>query len=123
MRRGAGRRRVAVRPRCVLTMRRTAWLASTILAALGAYVLTPLPQAAGEAAAKRGIPFSGTAAVGALFTRKANGTLGSHFCTASVVKSPGENLLITAAHCMAGRAVDLRVTASKMPLNRCAAQD
>jgi V8-like Glu-specific endopeptidase len=86
-------------------MRRTAWFAGTVLAALGAYVLTPLPQAAGEAAAKRGIPFSGTAAVGALFNRKANGKLGSHFCTASVVKSPGENLLITAAHCMAGRSL------------------
>lgn len=105
MRRGAGRRRVAVRPGGVWTMRRTAWFAGTVLASLGAYVLTPLPQAAGEAAAKRGIPFSGTAAVGALFNRKANGKLGSHFCTASVVKSPGENLLITAAHCMAGRSL------------------
>jgi|HubBroStandDraft_5_1064220.scaffolds.fasta_scaffold22712_1 V8-like Glu-specific endopeptidase len=104
MRRGAGQR-VAVHPRGVLTTRRTAWLAGTILAALGAYVLTPFPQAAGEAAAKRGIPFSGTAAVGALFTRKATGKLGSHFCTASVVNSPGENLLITAAHCMAGRSL------------------
>jgi V8-like Glu-specific endopeptidase len=104
MRRGAGQR-VPVHPRGVLTTRRTAWLAGTILAALGAYVLTPFPQAAGEAAAKRGIPFSGTAAVGALFNRKANGKLGSHFCTASVVKSPGENLLITAAHCMAGRSL------------------
>src|SRR5580692_4171982 len=107
MRRGAGRRRrrVAVRPRGVLTMRRTALFAGTVLATLGAYVLTPLPQAAGEAAAKRGIPFSGTAAVGALFTRKATGKLGSHFCTASVVNSPGENLLITAAHCMARRSL------------------
>src|ERR1700689_5194319 len=95
MRRGAGRRRVAVRPGGVWTMRRTAWFAGTVLAALGAYVLTPLPQAAGEAAAKRGIPFSGTAAVGALFNRMANGKLGSHFCTASVAKSPGGNLLIT----------------------------
>jgi V8-like Glu-specific endopeptidase len=84
-------------------MRRAAWFAGTIVAALGAYVLTPFPQAAGEAAAKRGIPFSGTAAVGALFTRKADGKLGSHFCTASVVDSPGKNLLITAAHCMTGR--------------------
>jgi V8-like Glu-specific endopeptidase len=105
MRRGAGRRRVAARRTGVRTLRWTAWFAGTVLAAIGAYVLTPFPQAAGEAAAKRGIPFSGTAAVGALFTRRANGTLGSHFCTASVVNSPGENLLITAAHCMAGRAL------------------
>jgi V8-like Glu-specific endopeptidase len=86
-------------------MRRMAWLAGTMVAALGACVVTPLPQAAGEAAAKRGTPFNGTAAVGALFTRKADGDLGSHFCTASVVNSPGENLLITAAHCMAGRSL------------------
>jgi V8-like Glu-specific endopeptidase len=76
-----------------------------MIAALGACVVTPLPQAAGDAAVKRGIPFKGTAAVGALFTRKANGTLGSHFCTASVVDSPGRDLLITAAHCMARRSL------------------
>ena len=37
--------------------------------------------------------------VGALFERDASG---EHFCTASVVASPGENLLITAAHCING---------------------
>jgi V8-like Glu-specific endopeptidase len=41
-----------------------------------------------------------TAAVGALFT-SANGKLGSHFCTASVVDSPHGDLAITAAHCVA----------------------
>jgi V8-like Glu-specific endopeptidase len=35
--------------------------------------------------------------VGALFARSANG---DHFCTASVVVSPGHDLLITAAHCI-----------------------
>jgi V8-like Glu-specific endopeptidase len=85
-------------------MRRTVWLAGTMVAALGAYVLTSLPQAAGDPAAKRGIPFKETAAVGALFTMS-DGRLGGHFCTASVVNSPGENLLITAAHCMAGRSL------------------
>jgi V8-like Glu-specific endopeptidase len=102
MRRGIGRPRSAARS---ALMRRTVWLAGTMVAALGAYVLTPLPSAAGDPAAKRGIPFSGTAAVGALFTRTADGALGRHFCTASVVSSPGENLLITAAHCMAGRSL------------------
>jgi V8-like Glu-specific endopeptidase len=53
-------------------------------------------------AAKSGTPFAGTAAVGALFTR-ANGKLGRHFCTASVVHSPHGDLLITAAHCMTGK--------------------
>src|SRR5689334_10511729 len=37
--------------------------------------------------------------VGALFEHDAGG---NHFCTASVVASPGRNLLITAAHCING---------------------
>lgn len=37
--------------------------------------------------------------VGALFEHDASG---EHFCTASVVASPGEDLLITAAHCLNG---------------------
>lgn len=37
--------------------------------------------------------------VGALF---AHDTSGDHFCTASVVASPGKSLLITAAHCVHG---------------------
>jgi V8-like Glu-specific endopeptidase len=37
------------------------------------------------------------AVVGALFT---GGLSGGHFCTASVVVSPGRDLLITAAHCI-----------------------
>ena len=45
--------------------------------------------------------FSGTPAVGALFYRQ-GGEL-QHFCTASVVRSKHENLLVTAAHCMEGR--------------------
>ncbi len=35
--------------------------------------------------------------VGALFV---SGAYGSHFCTASVVQSPGHDLLMTAAHCL-----------------------
>jgi V8-like Glu-specific endopeptidase len=104
MRRGVGRPQPLARSTAALTMRRTVWLAGTMVAALGAWVLTSLPQAAGDATAKRGIPFQGTAAVGALFN-VSDGHLGRHFCTASVVNSPGENLLITAAHCMAGRSL------------------
>lgn len=37
--------------------------------------------------------------VGALFSHDASG---NHFCTASVVTSPGRDLLITAAHCIHG---------------------
>lgn len=50
-------------------------------------------------ATSTGLPSEHTAAlrVGALFSDDESG---SHFCTASVVDSPGENLLITAAHCI-----------------------
>jgi V8-like Glu-specific endopeptidase len=44
-------------------------------------------------------PFSGTPAIGALFSVKAH-QLGSHFCTASVVDSPNGDVLVTAAHCV-----------------------
>jgi V8-like Glu-specific endopeptidase len=37
--------------------------------------------------------------VGALFVRDSDG---DHFCTASVVSSPGRDLLVTAAHCING---------------------
>jgi V8-like Glu-specific endopeptidase len=46
-----------------------------------------------------GQAFAGTPAVGPLFTMSA-GQLGQHFCTASVVDSPGGDLAITAAHCV-----------------------
>ena len=46
-------------------------------------------------------PGAQPATVGALFTMN-DGRLGTHFCTASVVDSPAGDLLITAAHCMAG---------------------
>ena len=55
-------------------------------------------------ATARGRPFSGTPAVGALFTMS-GGRLGDHFCTASVVHSRGGDLLITAAHCLTGRPI------------------
>jgi len=54
------------------------------------------------AVTQHGASFAGTPTTGALFT-VSNGTLGHHFCTASVVHSPRGNLLITAAHCVTGR--------------------
>lgn len=45
--------------------------------------------------------FTGTAAVGALFTTS-GGKLGQHFCTASVIDSAHGDLAITAAHCVTG---------------------
>ena len=50
-----------------------------------------------------GQSFDGTPAVGALFTMS-HGQLRTHFCTASVVDSPRGDLVITAAHCVSGRA-------------------
>jgi Trypsin len=43
-------------------------------------------------------PFGGVAAVGALFT-EASGRLKQHFCTASVIDSPGGDIAVSAAHC------------------------
>ena len=78
--------------------------------------LTPANGAAGDIAtgfvravrqltlpSQSGQAFAGTAAVGALFTTS-SGQLGQHFCTASVVHSPGGDLAITAAHCVTGAA-------------------
>ena len=50
-----------------------------------------------------GQSFNGTPAVGALFLVSGS-QLGKHFCTASVVDSPHGDLVITAAHCVSGRA-------------------
>jgi V8-like Glu-specific endopeptidase len=54
-----------------------------------------------RSSAQTGAAFSGTAAVGALFSTS-NGQLKSHFCTASIVNSPNGDLAITAAHCVTG---------------------
>jgi len=50
---------------------------------------------------QNGRSFPGTPAVGALFTTS-GGQLGQHYCTASVVHSPGGDLVLTAAHCVTG---------------------
>ncbi|MFF7532520.1 trypsin-like peptidase domain-containing protein [Streptomyces bobili] len=50
---------------------------------------------------------AGTARVGALFdaddAEGPGGLVGAHSCTASVVRGPHRDLLVTAAHCLAGR--------------------
>ena len=56
----------------------------------------PLP---GQSANSRTAGPRSALRVGALFE---HGPTGNHFCTASVVSSPGKNLLITAAHCING---------------------
>ena len=59
---------------------------------------SPAPSKS-SAISSSGQPFSGLAAVGALFTAS-GGQLGSHFCTASVVHSTHGDLAVTAAHCL-----------------------
>jgi V8-like Glu-specific endopeptidase len=85
--------------------------AGLTLAAVG-LIATPLDQDLDTAAAgaqsldpalqTQAVAFTGTRAVGALFTTISGGGLGGHFCSASVVDSPARDLVITAAHCVSG---------------------
>ena len=45
----------------------------------------------------------GSPAVGALFGTTRSGALAGHFCSAAVVDSPAGDVVITAAHCLAGQ--------------------
>jgi len=84
---------------------RAAWIAGSLSVGLALATLlwsaVPAPAIATLSASVTASPFAGTPAVGALFTIS-NGRLGTHFCTASVVHSPEGNLVLTAAHCLAG---------------------
>ena len=55
------------------------------------------------AAMTQATPSGGAPAIVTLVTIDGPGRLGTHFCSASVVDSPAGNLVITAAHCLAGR--------------------
>jgi V8-like Glu-specific endopeptidase len=59
----------------------------------------PASQASPRATPSAHTPVITAPRVGALFSHDASG---NHFCTASVVASPGHDLLITAAHCING---------------------
>ena len=78
-------------------------LVTTVLAVIATVLGAALIPAAGTAAR---VPAPTdrvrSPAVGALFTTQ-SGHLASHFCSASVVDSPSGDLVLTAAHCMAGR--------------------
>jgi V8-like Glu-specific endopeptidase len=63
---------------------------------------TPTPTPSPSPSTNVAQPFPGTYAVGALFLTKKGGAL-QHFCTAAVVRSPQEDLVITAAHCVYGK--------------------
>jgi V8-like Glu-specific endopeptidase len=83
-----------------------AWFAGPLALLLGLAMIVWLaapaaPATAALTALATPIPFRGTPTVGALFT-VSDGRLGTHFCTASVVHSPAGNLVLTAAHCLAG---------------------
>ncbi|HUA31120.1 MAG TPA: trypsin-like peptidase domain-containing protein [Streptosporangiaceae bacterium] len=85
---------------------RAAWITTPLsfVLALAATVWLAAPAAPATAslsALDTPVSFSGTPAVGALFTTS-GGQLGKHFCTASVVNSPAGDLILTAAHCMKG---------------------
>jgi V8-like Glu-specific endopeptidase len=88
-----------------LRLLRSAWVAGPLSAVLAfaavLWSVIPAPANATLSASVTASPFAGTPAVGALFT-VSNGRLGTHFCTASVVHSPEGDLILTAAHCLAG---------------------
>jgi len=73
------------------------WTRDRLLRARPYFGLRSARPALGTSATAR--PGLRTLRVGALFVREPGG---NHFCTASVVDSPGQDLLITAAHCING---------------------
>ena len=95
------------RPRS--TTRRATGLAAAVACLLGtAAAVIPAPAGAAALSSQdalaavrlpRSTAFDGTPRVGALFGGLGN-SLDGDFCTASVVDSPGHDLLLTAAHCV-----------------------
>jgi V8-like Glu-specific endopeptidase len=71
-------------------------LLATALLATEARAAASPPAPAGTATAH---PFGGISTVGALYPSLASPI---HICTASVIRSPGRDLVLTAAHCVAG---------------------
>ena len=71
---------------------------------VAAVTATPM-TALGATSVPNAITFRGTSTVGALFTLNKNGSLGSHFCTGSVISGPTADLVMTAAHCVSGRTI------------------
>lgn len=69
----------------------------TVSRLLGAQPWRAARLAIGQTPGARMVPAA--ARVGALFLHDPSG---NHFCTASVVASPGRDLLVTAAHCISG---------------------
>ena len=90
-----------------LRLRRPALVLAAVLLVLGAVLavigvgIAVRPSASSVQA--QSARYGQASTVGALFTLTSAGQLGTHFCTASVVDSPGGDLVLTAAHCMNGR--------------------
>jgi hypothetical protein len=76
----------------------TYWTVARLLSARAWQDADPAGQGAGRVSSSAHTALA-AARVGALFLRTSGG---NHFCTASVVSSPGRDLLITAAHCING---------------------
>jgi V8-like Glu-specific endopeptidase len=70
------------------------WTRQRLLGAQGWWFHRPLPSPGSTPSPRDNAP---SPRVGALFDSDSSG---DHFCTASVVDSPGGNVLITAAHCI-----------------------
>ena len=86
-------------------MRLRVWRSALVLAAASAMAaigIAVVPSSSSVQA--QSARYGQTTTVGALFTLSPSGQLGTHFCTASVVDSPAGDLIVTAAHCMNGRA-------------------
>jgi V8-like Glu-specific endopeptidase len=84
--------------------RRTVWLTTplaVVAVVAGLWSIVAAAPATGTLSAMVTNPVDETSAVGALFSTS-GGQLRTHFCTASVVHSPAGDLLVTAAHCVAG---------------------
>ena len=85
----------------------------TPVVVLAAAVVMTLTLGAGPAAADPAAPpgtptavsFNGVPSVGAIFDQ---GLGKAHSCSASVVQSPGHNLVLTAAHCVSGTGAGLQ---------------
>ena len=71
--------------------------AVSVAAVVGVALSPPIGTVNAETAA-----YGQASTIGALFSMSPSGELGSHFCTASVVDSPAGDMIVTAAHCMAG---------------------
>ncbi|MFE9629877.1 trypsin-like peptidase domain-containing protein [Streptomyces sp. NPDC006463] len=64
-----------------------------------AAIVRPVPARPAPAGPGIGQDFGGVPVVGRMFAVKGGG---AYFCTASVVASPGRNLVLSAAHCLLG---------------------